>query len=54
MVQQPHDKTGRKCHVCDKAFNKNSMNLSITKKEDGMIVHYITCPTCYENHMRER
>jgi hypothetical protein len=50
MAQQPHDKTGKKCHFykkCKTVFTAQSMTLTISKKEKGLIVKHLVCAKCH-------
>jgi hypothetical protein len=53
LAQQPHDKSGQKCHFykkCKTVFTAQSMTLNITVKEKGLIVKHLVCAECFNRH----
>lgn len=50
MAQQPHNKSGKKCHFfkkCGTVFTAQSMTLTISIKEKGLIVKKLVCGACH-------
>ena len=50
MAGAVHDMTGRQCATCGHTFTKSSMNLTISKKEKGLIVKLRVCGKCFNTH----
>jgi hypothetical protein len=50
MASQPHDKSGRKCSICDMEFTSHSYVGTITRKEGHYQIPKLVCRKCHNKH----